>query len=331
MVFERLYGTSLCPVSTELISLEVIQPANGVQWVAAVTTINHRRVVVFLGVLLASAAVFIAVAWVTSVRLVALAPIYMFTPLAAGLVVCLTRDIPLGTVGLRLGSIHWHAAIIPVGLALIIGALFVSLAVPGVTFDPTADPIPGISLPSGLAGFAITLGIAVAAGLTLNAAFAVGEEFGWRGYLLWELAPLGYWKASMLIGTVWGLWHAPIVAAGYNYPSFPYLGIGMMTAACIAFSPVYTYLVLKAESLLAAVFLHGLFNSSAGLVLVYTTTDTSLVNELIASPIGIAGIAAFSVVAIVIAATGAPPLDRSYTTSISNNHTPSAATHSNSS
>lgn len=39
----------------------------------------------------------------------------------------------------------------------------------------------------------------------------IGEEFGWRSYLLEKLRPLGRWQALWLSGVIWSLWHAPLV------------------------------------------------------------------------------------------------------------------------
>jgi membrane protease YdiL (CAAX protease family) len=185
-----------------------------------------------------------------------------------------------------------------------------SIAVPGVGFDPTVEVLPGIDLPPGILGIAATFGLVLLLGTTVNAVFAMGEEFGWRGYLLWELAPLGFWRASIAIGAIWGLWHAPIIVAGYNYPSFPYIGVLAITVACLSVSPVYTYLVIKAESVLAAALLHGVFNGSAGIVIAFAVTDTPVLEELVASPVGAAGVLAFGLASIGIALTGTPSLSR---------------------
>jgi membrane protease YdiL (CAAX protease family) len=40
--------------------------------------------------------------------------------------------------------------------------------------------------------------IGLALGPTLNAVGALGEEIGWRGFLYKELAPLGFWRCSLL-------------------------------------------------------------------------------------------------------------------------------------
>ncbi|SEO34137.1 CAAX protease self-immunity [Halorientalis persicus] len=277
------------------------------------TALDRARLGLFVGVLAAAAAVLVAVSTLADVSPIVLAPAYMFSPLVAGLAVTLTSaDLSLSTVGLRVGRPRWLAAAVVSALALVGLTLALALAVPGIGLETGVDPIPGLELPGGLVGVAAALALAVALGATVNAVFAFGEEFGWRGYLLWELAPLGFWKASLAIGALWGLWHAPVIAAGYNYPAFPIVGVGLMTAACIAFSPVYTYLVVRAESVLAAALLHGVFNGSAGLVVAYAAADGVALAQLVANPVGAAGIVAFGLAALAIAAAGSPALTETF-------------------
>lgn len=40
----------------------------------------------------------------------------------------------------------------------------------------------------------------------------IGEEFGWRSYLVEKLRPLGRWKALLYSGIIWSLWHLPAVS-----------------------------------------------------------------------------------------------------------------------
>lgn len=40
------------------------------------------------------------------------------------------------------------------------------------------------------------------AGITINALAAFGEELGWRGLLQKELAWMGFWRSSLLIGMI---------------------------------------------------------------------------------------------------------------------------------
>lgn len=274
--------------------------------------IDRERLGTFFGVLVGFVVLFEAVSVVANVGMVQLAPLYMFTPMVAGVVTLWRSSVPLSVVGLRRGRGRWLAlaAVAPIALAYCV--LGVSLVIPNVAFSPGADLVPGLDLPRGVLGILGALVLVLVLGVTVNAAMAFGEELGWRGYLLWELAPLGFWRASLLIGAVWGLWHAPVIVEGYNYPSFPLVGVAVMTVATMAFSMLYTYLVIKARSVGAAVFFHGVFNASGGLVVVYTRADSAVLSELVASPVGAASIAVFLAVAAVIHYTGAPELSRSF-------------------
>lgn len=273
---------------------------------------DRSRLVLFISVLVVSAAALHIGSRIAEVSPIALAPVYMFSPMIAGLVVCFRRDVPLSEVGLRIGRARWLAVAAVIALPLVGLTLLIAVAVPGIGFDPTVDPTPGIELPSGLLGVIATFGLALGLGATVNAVFAFGEEFGWRGYLLWELAPWGFWRASFAIGALWGLWHAPVIVAGYNYPSFPAIGVVAMTVACLSFSPVYTYLVVRAESVIAAALLHGVFNGSAGLVIAYAVTNDAMLSELVASPVGVAGVLAFGLATVGIALAGSPSLTRGF-------------------
>lgn len=42
----------------------------------------------------------------------------------------------------------------------------------------------------------------------------IGEEYGWRGYLLPRLLPLGEMKATVILAAIWGIWHMPILLIG---------------------------------------------------------------------------------------------------------------------
>lgn len=266
-----------------------------------------HRLLAFITALVALVSGVSLVSRVANIDLMALGPVYMFSPLAAAVVVCYVSGLRLQTVGLRLGNWRWSiiAAVMWPPITLVIAG--VSLLAPGVWFDPslivseTGVPHTPLWL---LIGFLGLTAFTMLMGVTLNAVFAFGEEFGWRGYLLWELAPLGFWKASILIGAVWGLWHAPLVAAGLNYPSFPILGIAVFTLVCIVVSPIFTYVVLKGRSVLPAVFLHGVFNAISFAAL--AQTDSDVLRELVASEGGLAGLVVFTGILWVMWHAGTP-------------------------
>ena len=84
-----------------------------------------------------------------------------------------------------------------------------------------------------------------------------GEEYGWRGYLLPRLLPLGEIRASVLLGMIWGVWDLPLLLAGLNYPGVNiWLAIIIFTFVTVALSFTYTwfYVASSGSVLVAAVF-----------------------------------------------------------------------------
>jgi membrane protease YdiL (CAAX protease family) len=87
--------------------------------------------------------------------------------------------------------------------------------------------------------------------------FTFGEEYGWRGYLLPRLVPLGEIRASVVLGVIWGVWHLPLLLAGLNYPGVDvFLAIIIFTFVTVALSFTYTwfYVASSGSVLVAAVF-----------------------------------------------------------------------------
>lgn len=107
------------------------------------------------------------------------------------------------------------------------------------------------------------LAISLFAAPFFNNILGFGEEWGWRGYLLPRLMPLGKPKAYLLLGLIWGLWHAPLVAVGFNYPGYPLLGILMMIGLTTAISLYINELTLRYKSAILAGWAHGVFNSQS--------------------------------------------------------------------
>jgi len=134
--------------------------------------------------------------------------------------------------------------------------------------------------------FWIGLFLGLLAGPTVNAVAGFGEELGWRGLLQKELGFLGFWKSSALIGVIWGLWHAPIILQGHNYPQHPIAGVFMMTPLCVLLAPIFGYVRLKAKSVIAAAILHGSLNATAGLAIAVIEGGSDLT-------VGLSGLAGF--------------------------------------
>ncbi len=109
---------------------------------------------------------------------------------------------------------------------------------------PQQVPIPPVAI------FLLAMVQGSIAGFTLNLPFTFGEELGWRGLLLRETQKSGFLRSNLFIGVVWGLWHAPIISQGHNYPGHPIAGIFMMTLFTTTLSFPMAYCRFKSRTIL---------------------------------------------------------------------------------
>jgi membrane protease YdiL (CAAX protease family) len=222
-----------------------------------------------------------------SVGFVAMAVVDMFTPAAAAITQRFIWKAPLKDLGIQWPRWRWMLVAWFAPLVIVIAALALSLLVPGVSLAMGLDGLYGqlsdklspqqlaelhakldhsvLATPGMLP--AIGLVQVLVAGATINAVAAFGEELGWRGFLFNELRALGFWRSSFVIGILWGVWHAPLIAHGYNYPGHPIAGPAMMTLLTTLIAPLIGYARLRANSVFAAAVFHGTLNAAAGLVI----------------------------------------------------------------
>lgn len=107
-------------------------------------------------------------------------------------------------------------------------------------------------------------GFAIMGGF-LNALPALGEEIGWRGWLWPRLLRLGSIPAIVLSGLIWGVWHAPLLLLGYNYPySSGPVAIACMSGMCVILGAFFGWLRMYSKSVWPVALAHGVFNASVG-------------------------------------------------------------------
>jgi membrane protease YdiL (CAAX protease family) len=103
----------------------------------------------------------------------------------------------------------------------------------------------------------------------VNALPTLGEEFGWRAYLQPKLLSLGWRRAMLAMGLIWGVWHWPVLALGYNYgldyPGAPWLGMLVFLWFTFAVGTLLAWLALRGGSVWPAVIGHGALNGIANL------------------------------------------------------------------
>lgn len=176
------------------------------------------------------------------------------------------------------GTWKYYAAawLLPAVLVVLGGALYFALF--PAQFDPSmaafADLLRelGADLDPRVVA-AVQIVSALTIGPVVNAVFAFGEEFGWRGYLLPKLLPLGVRRAVLLHGVVWGVWHWPIVAMGYNYgfdyPGFPYTGMVAFLAFTVGAGTFLAWVTVREGSVWPACIGHGAINAIAGITVLF--------------------------------------------------------------
>lgn len=141
------------------------------------------------------------------------------------------------------------AAALPLGLALVAGGV---LRIAGISPSDPSSPSPVFWLQL----FTVTL-----------VSGPAGEEAGWRGVMLPHLLRRHQPAiAAVLMGLLWGLWHAPLwIASGYEASALIRY-IGAFLVAIVALSVLMTWIYRRTpHSLLPMVVAHFAFN--AGLAL----------------------------------------------------------------
>ena len=93
----------------------------------------------------------------------------------------------------------------------------------------------------------------------------LGEEVGWRGYLLWfQVEKYGARKAVLVNGFEWGLAHMPLIYLGFNYsnenPGDPWSNMALMMLVCMAMGIIFSYVTLKTGNCMYAAIMHGVVN-----------------------------------------------------------------------
>lgn len=215
-----------------------------------------------------------------------LAMVFMAGPMIAAIVCAILYDKGrrIAALGLkpRLTASAWLWLFLAwaIPLLLVVGATLIDWAGPPAPQDP-AVPLGAALRAQGLdpdtlpAGMTVIVISQIAGALTiaplLNMFGTLTEELGWRGWLWARWRPMGFWRCNLLIGAVWGVWHAPIIVQGYNYPGMPLWGPVLMTLFCILLAPLIGIVREKGGSVWHAALFHGTINATVGVGLMVST------------------------------------------------------------
>ena len=193
---------------------------------------------------------------------------------------------PLGLK--RLGPKRWYLWAWLLWPVLAVATGLVTWGLGWGTFDPSLSAIrdamagaPGDFLPMwAIVGIQVLLSITVAP--LINTVLAMGEELGWRGFLLGAMLPRGQARAIVGSGVIWGLWHAPAILQGHNYPEHRFSGVVLMVLASVLLGTVLSWLYLVSQSPWVPALAHGSINAVAGLpLLVLVDVDLAFGGTLV--------------------------------------------------
>jgi len=121
------------------------------------------------------------------------------------------------------------------------------------------------------------------AGLIFACLAALGEEIGWRGFLIPELIKItSFTKAVFVTGIIWAIWHYPgIIYADYNNSTPLVFQLIVFTVAVTGYSVLTAWLRLKSGSLWPVVLWHGGHNLFILQIFLMMTKDTGVTDYFV--------------------------------------------------
>jgi membrane protease YdiL (CAAX protease family) len=113
-------------------------------------------------------------------------------------------------------------------------------------------------------------------GLVGKISRALGEEIGWRGFLVPELNKVvGFTGVSLISGLMWAAYHFPVLLFGdYNRGAPAWYSLTCFTVMVVADSFILAWLTLRSQSLWPAAIFHGSHNLFVQSIFTPLTRDT---------------------------------------------------------
>lgn len=127
--------------------------------------------------------------------------------------------------------------------------------------------------------------------------FALGEEIGWRGYLVPRLSKgMSFTSVCLVSGLVWSVWHYPlIIFSGYHGGTSVLYSLVCFTVMVTGTSFAYAWLRLISGSVWTGMFFHAMHNHFVQGLFDPLTADTGITPYIIGefgAALAVAGIVA---------------------------------------
>ena len=186
----------------------------------------------------------------------------MWIPAACAIAVTFFSGGSLSSLGLFRTGGRWLfvAYLLPLAYGLPVYLLAWTTGIGG--FDPSrwASAVPYLPAPAST-GIAIALLLSV--GLLDKLSRALGEEIGWRGFLVPQcLKVMPLTQTGLFTGAIWALWHVPaILLMGYNAGNIPiFYQLACFLIMVIASDVFFAWLRTVSQSVWPCALLHAVHN-----------------------------------------------------------------------
>jgi membrane protease YdiL (CAAX protease family) len=205
----------------------------------------------------------------------------MWSPALAALATCKITGVPLSSLGLRWPAWRYILAawLVPLGYTVVAYTIVWVSGLGGVpephhvdelagSYGMTGWPAPLILIVQGMLAGVFAMPGAVAHGL--------GEEIGWRGFLVPQLAKvMGFGGVVVVTGVIWTAYHIPVlVFADYNSGTPWWFGLSCFTVLVFSGGAIFAASRLRSGSVWPAAILHGSHNLFIQGVFTPMTRDT---------------------------------------------------------
>jgi uncharacterized protein len=191
----------------------------------------------------------------------------MWCPALAAFAACSLLKIDRATLGWNWRPARYEAwaYVIPILYALPVYVVTWMAVSGSFDFAKFAAPLgASFGFPNSPRAAALLLAIPLYAfiGVIASTARALGEEIGWRGFLLPRLVgQFGFTSGCLISGSIWAVWHYPLLLfADYNAGTKPAYALTCFTLMVIADAYILGWLRLKSASLWPAAILHASHN-----------------------------------------------------------------------
>lgn len=126
------------------------------------------------------------------------------------------------------------------------------------------------------ASFTLCIVFMATGGVIQNLSMTLGEEIGWRGLLVPELAKeMSFTRVSLVSGLIWAAWHIPLLLfADCDAGTNRWYALGCSTITCVSVSFILAWLRLKSGSMWPAALLHASHNLFAPIIFDNLTRNT---------------------------------------------------------